>query len=120
VTSGTSERQIQRAILRRLAEVLPPDVTWLHVPNQTAAPAEYAKALLGDGMKPGAPDLLLFCCGRGYGLEVKRPGERATPVQEAFHARLKASGVPVAVVTSPDAAEAALRRWGLPVSQWAA
>jgi hypothetical protein len=102
-----------------MAEVLPADATWLHVPNQGPS-AEFTRALMGDGLKPGCPDLLLFHAGRGYGLEIKRPGERASVVQEAFHARLQASGVPVAVVHSPDDAEAALRRWGLPVSQWAA
>ncbi len=51
--------------------------------------------------------------GAAYGLEVKKPGEHPTPVQLAFHDRLRGAGVPVAVVRSVDEAEAALAGWGL-------
>jgi hypothetical protein len=68
-----AERQIQRAMLRVMAELLPPEAVWLHVPNQGPSP-EFTKALMGDGLKPGAPDLLVFYRGKAYGLEIKRPG----------------------------------------------
>lgn len=110
-----SERTIQRAILRRMAQVLPADAVWLHVPNQGPNP-DFTKALLGDGLKPGCPDLLLFHAGRAFGLEVKRPKEYPDPVQREFHGRLEAAGVPVAVVRSVQDAEAAWTRWGLPMA----
>jgi hypothetical protein len=110
--TGPSERQIQRAILRRMAELLPPEAVWLHVPNQGPSP-EFTRALLGDGMKPGAPDLFVFHEGRAFGLEIKRPGERLSPVQCAFHDRLAGAGVPVATVFSVAGAECTLHGWGL-------
>ena len=103
-----------------MAALLPADAFWFHVPNQTAAPADYAKALLGDGMKPGVPDLVLLHGGRAFGIEVKRRGERLSPAQCAVHDRMEAAGVPVATVFSADGAESALRGWNLPlVAAWA-
>jgi hypothetical protein len=57
VTAGTvfvsTRRQIQRAVLRWMAELLPPAAFWLHVPNQGPSP-EFTRALMGDGLKRGA------------------------------------------------------------------
>ena len=78
----------------------------LRVPNQGPNPA-FTRALLGDGLKPGCPDLLAFWRGRAFGLEVKRPGEGPTPEQRAFHRRLAGAGVPVAVVRGPEDVAAA-------------
>lgn len=97
-----------------MGERLPPAAVWLHVPNQGPSP-EFTRALIGDGLKPGAPDLFVFHGGRAFGLEVKRRGERPSPVQLAFHDRLGAAGVPVAVVYSVDGAACALAGWDLPL-----
>ena len=80
-----TERRIQRAILKRMREVLPSEVFWFHVPNQILGPADYGGALIGDGMKPGVPDLILLHRSNAYGLEVKRPGEQPTPAQLGVH-----------------------------------
>lgn len=113
--AAPSERQIQRAILRRMAAVLPADAVWLHPANEGPNP-DFTRALLGDGMKPGAPDLLLFHAGRAFGMEVKIPGGHPNPAQVAFHARLRAAGVQVTVVRSILDAEAAWACWGLPMA----
>ena len=116
-----TERQIQRRVLKRLHRLLPPEAFFFHVPNQLLAPertrnpADYGGALLGDGARPGMADLVLLHRGAAYALEVKRPGERLSPVQCAVHDRLAAAGVPVATVFSADGAESALRGWGLPL-----
>ena len=50
MTAGQpSERQVQRAILRRMAQVLPERAFWFHCANQTLAPADYVGALKGTG-----------------------------------------------------------------------
>ncbi|RKH08717.1 VRR-NUC domain-containing protein [Corallococcus sp. CA047B] len=58
---------------------------------------------------PGFPDLL--CCRRGQVvlLEVKSKGGRMKPAQVELHARLRAAGVIVAIVTTPEEALAAVR-----------
>ncbi|CAM4465340.1 VRR-NUC domain-containing protein [Corallococcus exiguus] len=58
---------------------------------------------------PGFPDLL--CCRRGQVvlLEVKSKGGRMKPAQVELHARLRAAGVVVAIVTTPEEALAAVR-----------
>jgi len=53
---------------------------------------------------PGLPDIMGFLKGgRMFAFEVKRPGNRATPLQQAFIDRANAAGALAAVVT--DAAE---------------
>ena len=72
-------------------------------------------ALKGDGLKVGTPDLLCVW-NRGVAfLEVKRPGGKLSPAQEAVHEALGGLGWPVAIVTSPDEALAALEARGAPV-----
>ncbi|NNC17642.1 hypothetical protein HJC22_18145 [Corallococcus exiguus] len=58
---------------------------------------------------PGFPDLL--CCRRGQVvlLEVKSKRGRMELAQVELHARLRAAGVVVAVVTTPEEALAAVR-----------
>lgn len=108
-----------------MAALLPADAFWFHVPNQLLAPArtldpaEYGRALLGDGMKPGVPDLILLRRGLAYGLEIKRPGEALSPAQEGIHDRLAAAGVPCATVFSADGAVCALAGFGLPLASGA-
>jgi hypothetical protein len=117
--AAVSERVIQRAVLRRMAELLPPQAFWFHVPNQLLDPERiqdaerYGRALLGDGLKPGVPDLLLLHRARCCALEIKRAGEYPSVVQLETHARMRAAGTPVALVRSADEAEDALRalRW---------
>lgn len=52
----------------------------------------------------GVPDLVGVVHGRFFGLEVKMPGEKATPVQQArLNAIARAGGI-AAVVYSPEEA----------------
>jgi hypothetical protein len=119
VVPAPTERRIQRAILRRLRELLPAEAFVFHVPNQILAPAEtldareYGGALLGDGMVPGVPDLFVLHAGRACALEVKKPGVSLSPAQEAVHDRLARAGVPVATVFGVAGAEIVLGAWGL-------
>jgi hypothetical protein len=54
----------------------------------------------------GVPDLIGVCQGRFFGLEVKRPDGKATPLQEAVMRKIQAAGGLVGVVRSvEDAAE---------------
>ena len=58
---------------------------------------------------PGFPDLLCVRRGQTVLLEVKSKGGRFKPAQVELHARLRAAGLVVAVVTTPEEALAAVR-----------
>ncbi len=57
----------------------------------------------------GLPDLLCVRRGEVVLLEVKSKGGRMKPAQVQLHARLRAAGLPVAIVTTPEEALAAVR-----------
>jgi hypothetical protein len=118
-----TERQTQRAILQMLGTCFPRVLVW-HVPNgaflgnDEKARRRTMGGLLGDGLKPGAPDLACYW-NHGHALiEVKRPGcaSRLSPEQQRIHAELAEMGFEPAVVTSPAQAFAHLKSRGAPAS----
>jgi hypothetical protein len=108
-----TERQVQRAILATARRLFPSAVV-AHIPNG-AHLAGTAGPLLGDGMLPGFPDLIvIWNYGVGF-LEVKRPRlGKLTDAQTAMHALLRDRGQRVEVVTSADEAAQHLSAWGVP------
>lgn len=58
----------------------------------------------------GVPDVLVIKDGKACWMEVKRPGEKPTPIQVARMRELASVGCPVAVVTSGDEAKKFLER----------
>jgi hypothetical protein len=120
-----SERQVQRAILQ-MAGLCFPDVLIVHVPNGShlsgddRARAMQMGALKGDGLKVGFPDLACYWNHGHCLIEVKRPGGKVSPGQEAMHADLAGKGYRPAVVTSPAEAHAFLVDRGAPcrVKNW--
>lgn len=116
-----TERQTQRAILAMLGIAFPRVLVW-HVPNgaflgdDERARRRTMGGLLGDGLKPGAPDLALYW-NHGHALiEVKRPGcaKRLSEEQKRIHAELAEMGFAPAVVTSTEEAFAFLIERGAP------
>lgn len=104
-----TERQVQRSIFHMLGVAFPDVLAW-HVPNGMYLGSDEATrkrtmgVMLGDGLKPGAPDIALYW-NHGHALiEVKRPGGKVSPAQEAMHATLAACGYEPAVVTSAEQA----------------
>lgn len=98
------EQDIQRAILDALA--------WRGVfairLNSGAIRTEAGGMV--RGCPPGTPDILCIVNGAAVFLEVKRPGKRPTALQTEMHARLRAAGARVAVVTSVDEAMEEIER----------
>lgn len=121
-----TERQTQRAILQMLGLCFPQVLVW-HIPNGAFLGEDERTrkrtmgGLLGDGLKPGAPDLACYW-NHGHALiEVKRPGcaNRLSPSQEYIHATLADMGFTPAVCTSPEEAYAFLIERGAPCrSAW--
>ena len=116
-----TERQVQRAIKEMLGRFFPKVLVW-HVPNgaylgdDVQARKRTMGILLGDGLKPGAPDLALYW-NHGHALiEVKRPGGKVSPEQEKIHAQLAEMGFTVGICTSTAEAFAFLKERGAPTS----
>jgi hypothetical protein len=118
-----TERQTQRAILRMMGICFRSCLVW-HVPNgaflgdDQKARRRTMGGLLGDGLKPGAPDLAVYWNHGHALLEVKRPGcvKRLSDEQKRIHAELAEMGFTVGVVTSTEEAFAFLRDRGAPTS----
>jgi hypothetical protein len=100
-----------RALVARLELCAAPGCLWFHIPNPRSKVAGANLKLLG--MMAGLPDLILIHQGRVFGLELKTPRGRVSPVQRACHARLIAAGAVIATVVGVDAAVAQLHQWGL-------
>jgi dihydropteroate synthase len=71
---------------------------------------EGRERFIAYGLGPGSPDLILILAPRGrlVGLEVKRPGEDATPEQRHVHAIWRRFGADVVVVHDVEEARAAV------------
>lgn len=122
-----TERSVQRAILSMMGYCFPRVLVW-HCPNgaflgdDVTARKRTMGMLLGDGLKPGAPDLACYW-NRDKGtaghalIECKRPGSgRLSSQQELIHAQLFEMGWIVGVVTSPAEAFQFLREKGAPTN----
>lgn len=122
--AAPTERCVQRAILRMLGIAFPKLLAW-HIPNgaylgdNPAARKRTMGVLLGDGLKPGAPDLACYWEHGHQLIEVKRPGYSPSNVsheQITIHGQLAAMGFPVAIVTSAAEAFTLLRDAGAPTN----
>jgi hypothetical protein len=114
-----TERAVQRSILGMMGLCFP-DVFVAHVPNgahlsgDERARCMQMGALKGDGLKTGFPDLVLYW-NHGHALiEVKRPGGKLNPAQEALHPVLAEMGFAPAICTSADEAYDYLIERGAP------
>ena len=63
----------------------------------------------GPQQQAGLPDLLAIKDGQAYWFECKRPGEKATKIQEYMLGKLREAGCLVAVVSSVDEIREALK-----------
>lgn len=123
-TLQPSERQVQRSILEMMGVAFP-RVLVIHVPNGAYLGSNEAERkrtmgmLLGDGLKPGFPDLSVYWNNGHALIEVKRPGYSPSEVsqkQREIHAQLSEMGYAPAIVTSPEEAFAFLKERGAPTN----
>lgn len=86
---------------------------WLHVPNGRARHIVTARKLKAEGVKPGAPDILIFTPPpqwdfnrpSGVAIELKAPkGGRISPLQKDWLDRLKMCGWHTCVAHGADEA----------------
>lgn len=109
------EQVFQASLVKSLAMVLDPSCVLFAVPNGGFRTAIEAKVLIGQGVLPGMPDLMVLFGGTAAGMELKAPKGALTAAQVAIHQRLARAGIPVAVVRNLEEALAFLRRVGAPL-----
>lgn len=85
-----------------------------HVPNGELRTKETAARLKRMGVQAGWPDFqFLSHEGRMYFLELKRPGNDLSEMQEHFHRWCLRWGIPCQVVSNYKDAVEALKAWGI-------
>lgn len=103
-TKRQTEQTFQASLVKSLAMVLERDTFFFAVPNGGYRTRAEAAILIGQGVVAGMTDLVVFHGGRAFCMELKAPDGTTSNDQDACHARIRAAGVPVAIVRSlPDA-----------------
>jgi hypothetical protein len=113
VKNRRPEQAVQRAVFQHLRIRGKPGVFAFHCPNGGARSPIEAKILKGQGVVAGVPDIIAIKDGTVFGLELKAPGGRLSPAQQACHAALKVAGAVVATAPGIDEALEQLERWNL-------
>lgn len=92
---AATEADIQRVILHYLAlrGVWATRINSGSIRDKTGRPVRFNNS-------PGCADILACCKGRYIAFEVKRPGKKATDIQNAFLAGVRKAGGVAEVVTS--------------------
>ncbi len=110
-----TESQIQAAIMKYLAVVLPDDATAFAIPNEGKRTPMMGARLKRQGLKAGVLDVEILWNRQAYFLEVKREDQGCSDEQFAFMDTLKRCRVPYSIVSSVDDVERALTAWGIPL-----
>jgi hypothetical protein len=94
--------------------LLPPTV-WTTIPSGWGKlPPATAGMLKACGLKPGIPDIMVFCPGKVFGIELKIPGAKQSSMQQEMAARLAAVNIFVFVAHTVDEVADILRMQGVP------
>jgi hypothetical protein len=114
---GNAEAKVQSSILEwiRLAA---PDILVFHVPNGGLRSKVEAARLKWQGVRLGAPDLVIVAPGgRTFFAEIKTATGRLSAEQRALHDAFAALGSPVALLRSIDDTREAFRAWNVPMRE---
>jgi hypothetical protein len=76
-------------------------------------PRCYAEKTNGNSFKSGQPDVDAVLAGRAVKLEVKRPGQEATPLQKRILEKWALAGCVTGVVTSVEDVKTLFKNHGL-------
>jgi hypothetical protein len=106
------EFRLHCAIARVLRDHSNPGWTSTHLPFGEYRPSATAWRLKAMGTTAGWPDLMIVGPGRICFLELKRRGEKLSPVQAARATQLMAAGCGYGMAQSFDDAVSMLQAWG--------
>jgi hypothetical protein len=110
------EQVFQGSLIKTLGLVLQPQRTFVFaVPNGGWRSKAEAAILIGQGVVPGVPDLMVLFDGTAIGLELKAPKGIASKKQQDVHKRFASAGIPVGIVRTDAEAIAFLKANGAPM-----
>lgn len=109
------EDDFQEQVCRFLDHALPRDAEYHAVPNGGARGRLEAWRLKKQGVKAGAPDIIVVHGGRYIGLENKAPKGRASDAQLYMHRRLRDAGAQIYICKTLDDVAVALTDAGVPL-----
>jgi hypothetical protein len=109
---GRPEEQLQSQIAALLPKLLKRTVEWTAFPAGGGGRVRGAR-LKKMGLQPGWPDLQFVHLGKYFGLELKTPVGRVSPVQAMRLKKLDKAGGSVAVCRSVKEAIMQLLEWNL-------
>lgn len=114
LNGGMKENAVHRGVVHYLRLFAVPGCSWFHPANGELRPGRTGAILVGMGVRPGVPDLILVRRGHFYGLELKREkGGSVSAHQKSMLEELSNAGASVAIAHGYDAAIAQLTDWGL-------
>lgn len=106
------EAAVQQLVCNHLALRARTNVVWFAIPNGGLRGSKVEAARMkAQGVKAGAPDLMIFCDGRTFGLELKTVRGRLSGAQSAMLAKLEAAGVTVGCAYGLNHALQLLKDW---------
>lgn len=110
---ASPEADFQRTVCVFLDLQLPKGAIYHHSPNEGMNKVQYRKKQLAMGMKPGWPDLEIFCNGKVLFLELKSPTGYASKTQKEIHSTIDANGFKTFVCRTINDVKAALQYAGM-------
>ncbi len=114
-----SELSLQKTVVQLLLWEARAKVVWFHVPNGESRSPRTGARLKQMGVRAGVADLcIILPSGLVHFLELKAPKGKQSKPQKDFQAQCEGCGVPYAVASSFEEAEAILRRWGALKQGW--
>lgn len=108
----TKERDLQAAVWNALKhrERVVGDIWSIHVPNEGKRDPRTGYLLRGQGMRAGAPDIIVWMRGgRNVCIELKAVRGTLSPAQQDFQAAMERLGHEYHVVKAKDCGEAVTR-----------
>jgi hypothetical protein len=91
MTRAHPEQDLQRAVVRHLKAVLPPDAMWTAVNPAPAKGVVAGARMKALGLAAGIPDLLIVHHGFTLWIELKAPGGSLSDPQKAMHRQIVAA-----------------------------
>lgn len=109
------EQSLQATLVDALHRVLTEETYFFAVPNGGMRSRVEAAIFVGQGVRPGVPDLIFIHKGRAFGLELKSDAGRLNDNQRTAHEGMRAAGARVEVARTFDEAMKHLRDAGIPL-----
>lgn len=107
------EHKLQCSVVQHLRLMAAPGIYWAAIPNGGSRSARTGAKLKAEGVRAGAPDLLIVVDGKAHGLELKVGKNRQTDTQKATEAEWTAAGGVYVVAHGINEALNYLRQWGV-------